>query len=231
MRVKKKFLLFDIDGTLVHAGGAGRRALNAALGEVGVDERLVRNVSFAGRTDREIILSALRAAGLGGGGLPGRLDRVLTAYSAHLAAHLEAAPARAYPLARELLQACRLRPDLELALLTGNAPEGARLKLESAGLGGYFSWGVFGDFSEVRVDLAREALRRIGPDDGRVARRDVFVIGDTAADVACGRAIGAFTVAVVSDFEPREALLTSSPDLLIEGFAPLFSLWDLPAPA
>ncbi len=54
--MKKKYLLFDIDGTLVHAGGAGRLALNAALAGCGVDEEPLQGVSFAGKTDHQIVL-------------------------------------------------------------------------------------------------------------------------------------------------------------------------------
>ena len=229
--MSKKFLLFDIDGTLVHAGGAGRRALNAALGEIGVREEIVRKISFAGKTDRQIILSALRHAGFPPDALPGLLAGVSDSYLAHLAANLQEQPVRVYPLVRELLQVCAGRPDLELALLTGNIPHGARLKLAAAGLWDFFSWGVFGDHSEERSDLAREALRRIGAGNGGIDPRDVFVIGDTTADIACGRAIGAVTVAVVSDFEPREALQAAGPEHLLDGFEPLFAIWGLPRPA
>ncbi len=226
----KKFLLFDIDGTLLHSGGAGRRALVAALTAAGADREALDRISLAGKTDRQIVLSVLRASGFPAEELPGRLRSVLDSYLIHLAANLEKKPATPYPLVRELLRACRRRPDLELALLSGNIPQGARLKLGSAGLWGHFSWGVFGDHSEERADLAREAYRRLASGNGCVDPRDIFVIGDTSADIACGRAIGATTVAVTTGFEPREKLQAAAPDHLLDGFGPLFSLWQLPPP-
>lgn len=229
--MNKKFLLFDIDGTLVHAGGAGRRALASALEESGAARGALDNFSFAGTTDRKIVLSALRKSGFAAGALPGMLARVLDSYLAHLAENLKEKPVRAYPFARELLQACSGRSDLELALLTGNIPGGARLKLESARLWDFFSWGVFGDHSEERAELAREAFRRITAGDGRLHPRDVFVIGDTVADIACGRAIGAVTIAMTSGFEPEEMLRAAAPDHLLSDFKPLFGLWRLPPPA
>lgn len=223
----KKILLFDIDGTLIHAGGAGRRALTLALAAVGVAPQVLDRQSFAGKTDRQIVMAALRDAGFAAGELPELLARVGELYLARLEENLREKPVAVYPLVRELIAACAGRDDLELALLTGNVPEGARLKLASAGLWHWFSWGVFGDHSEERADLAREAWRRIRRGNGGVAARDVYVIGDTSADVACGRAIGAFTVAVASGFEPRETLAAAAPDLLVESYAPLFRLWQL----
>ena len=35
--VKRKLVLFDIDGTLLLSDGAGRRAIHAAMGDDGVD--------------------------------------------------------------------------------------------------------------------------------------------------------------------------------------------------
>jgi phosphoglycolate phosphatase len=228
--MRKKYLLFDIDGTLVHAGGAGRRALNAALGGVGVREEIVREIPFAGKTDRQIVLAALRGSGFPAGEQPALLAQVLHSYVGFLEAHLRERPVKVYPFVRELLAACRGRSDIELALLTGNVPEGARLKLESGGLWDHFCWGVFGDHSEDRSDLAREAFRRLTRVNGTPDPRDVFVIGDTTADIACGRAIGATTVALVSDFEPAASLLAAGPDHLLNGFLPLFDLWRLPRP-
>lgn len=227
----KKYLLFDIDGTLLHAGGAGRRALALALAGAGAEQKALDRESFAGKTDRQIVLAALRRSGFADGRLPVMLAAVLDAYVSLLAANLEERPVTVYPLVRELLQACNRRPDLEMALLTGNVPRGARLKLESGGIWRYFSWGVYGDHSEERTDLAREALRRIRSRDNGADPGDIFVIGDTAADIACGRAIGARAIALASDFEPREKLLAAGPDLLLDGFSPLFSLWGLPDPA
>ena len=57
--------LFDIDGTLLSAGGAGRRAVEIAISEV-LDGRevLLESLEFAGRTDPWIIREALLRYGV-----------------------------------------------------------------------------------------------------------------------------------------------------------------------
>ena len=63
-----------------------------------------------------------------------------------------------YPHVDAALKQFSLDPGLELALLTGNLEQGARLKLEHAALWHYFRWGVYGEVSEDRNDLSRKAL-------------------------------------------------------------------------
>ena len=52
-------MLFDIDGTLIHSGGAGIEALIRAFKErFGVDDEL-EDIEIAGMTDSGIVLSIL----------------------------------------------------------------------------------------------------------------------------------------------------------------------------
>ena len=55
----KRLLLFDIDGTLIHSGGAGVQALKSAFKErFGIDDDL-HDIEIAGMTDSGIVLSIL----------------------------------------------------------------------------------------------------------------------------------------------------------------------------
>ena len=47
-------LLFDIDGTLIRCGGAGRAALNAAILELHGAENVMKDIRLAGGTDYAI---------------------------------------------------------------------------------------------------------------------------------------------------------------------------------
>ena len=52
--------LFDIDGTLISSGGAGKAALEAALAEDFGITRLIEKLQLSGRTDRAIIRDLFR---------------------------------------------------------------------------------------------------------------------------------------------------------------------------
>src|SRR5207237_3458316 len=55
----RRLLLFDIDGTLIHSGGAGVEALKRAFKErFGIDDDL-SGIEIAGMTDSGIVLSIL----------------------------------------------------------------------------------------------------------------------------------------------------------------------------
>ena len=123
-----------------------------------------------------------------------------------------------YPHVDATLRQFSLGSDLELALLTGNLEQGARLKLEHAALWHYFRWGVYGEVSEDRNDLSRKALDSITEKDGPIDPRRIVIIGDTVSDIRCGQAIGATTIAYSAGFEPAEKLLPANPDHITDDF-------------
>src|SRR5262249_13306655 len=74
--------LFDIDGTLISSGGAGKSALERALAsEFGV-QRPLDGVPFSGRTDRAIIHDLFRLHMLEE--TPAARERLMSAYLAQL---------------------------------------------------------------------------------------------------------------------------------------------------
>src|SRR5262245_61977013 len=54
---------FDIDGTLLYSGGAGKAALEAALDEFGV-RPTAGQLKLSGRTDRAILVDLLEMHGI-----------------------------------------------------------------------------------------------------------------------------------------------------------------------
>jgi phosphoglycolate phosphatase-like HAD superfamily hydrolase len=205
--------LFDIDGTLIASGGAGKAALEAALAdEFGVDPQLHR-VPYSGRTDRAIIRDLFRRYGLDDASA--NVERLLRAYLSHLPPSLRRHQGRVLPGVAALLGALRPRADVALGLLTGNVRDGARLKLGHYDLFHHFAFGGFGDDHHDRDDVARAALAAVhGHLNGAVDLGRVWVIGDTPLDIQCGRAIGARVAAVATGWHPLDELAAGNPDLL-----------------
>lgn len=220
-RAMRLYLLFDIDGTLVNTGGAGLRAMKAAVTECLGDEGLLEGYSFAGKTDRQIIRDLIRRAGMQAE-IEEKSRHICERYIELLGPSLAGAENFfVYPHIPELLEQLSALPDVELALLTGNLEPGARLKLERAGLWHFFRWGVYGDVSEDRNDLSRAALARITAKHGPIDVRRIVIIGDTVSDIRCGQAVGATTIAYSAGFQPTEVLLPAGPDHLTDDFREL----------
>jgi phosphoglycolate phosphatase-like HAD superfamily hydrolase len=217
--------LFDIDGTLISAGGAGKAALEAALAEAFGIDRPCERLELSGRTDTAILTDLVRHHGLDD--TPAVRDRLIGAYLRHLPRCLEAKSGRVLPGIAELLATLRGRADVAVGLLTGNVRAGARVKLGHFGLYEHFAFGGFGDFHLDRDDVAREALAEARRHlDGAVVAERVWVIGDTPLDVRCARAIGARAVAVTTGWHSRAELADCEPDLLLDDLRDPASLLD-----
>jgi phosphoglycolate phosphatase len=194
--------LFDVDGTLVHAGGAGRRAFERALMDrCGHGTPALGPLRLDGMTDRLIARKALELLGL-----PfddAFCDGILERYVEHLHSEIEGPGYAVLPGVLPLLDALSARGGL-VGLCTGNVVEGARLKLRRGGLDRYFDWGasaVFGFASdgEEREKLVHAALRRAAARLGRpVAPRSAVVVGDTPRDVAAAHHAGCTVLGVAT---------------------------------
>ena len=157
----------------------------------------------------------------------------MPAYETVMARHMRAISpgyrADALPHTMELLGALRERPDVLVGLVTGNTSKTARIKLEMAGFDpAWFPLGAFGNESADRADLTRLALERAQDHAGRAIKgADVFVIGDTPADIQAARAIDAIAVAVCTGYTRRAELLNSDPDFLLADLSAFLELVPL----
>jgi phosphoglycolate phosphatase-like HAD superfamily hydrolase len=200
--VKRKLVLFDIDGTILLSAGAGRRAILAALGEYLPNLSQVEGIRFNGKTDPQIVSELLQAAGDPEPHEEARIAAVLQRYVAHLEMDLavHGHRSRLMPGIPALLDTLEAEPAVVLGLLTGNVFAGARLKLHAAGLDPErFLVGAYGSDHARRGELPPIAARRAEPHFGRVPTgTEVVIIGDTPADVRCAACISARTVAVAT---------------------------------
>ena len=225
MSATRRLFLFDIDGTLVTAAGAGRIALGTALRQVYGTTGPIETYDFRGKTDPRIVWDLMTAAGLDDGAVRARLPACFDAYVAELTRLIgDGARVKIMPGIAEVVRALTVRDDAVVGLLTGNIEAGARVKLRPTGLWPLFRLGAFGsDHMDRRAlpGIACERARRIAGHD--FAFEQVTIIGDTPLDVDCARACGAVAVAVATGFHPAEDLTACAPDL----FFPDFS--DVPA--
>ena len=212
-----RVLLFDIDGTLVNAGGAGRAAFELAFERVHGVVRAGRDVSFDGKTDPRIYdeLCALYRIPIDAENRRDGLRR----YTLALRRLMPSAPgAVELPGARALLERARAA-GMPTGLLTGNVREGAAIKLGRFGLDSFFPFGAYGDDAETREQIAERALAlgRAAAGDPALAPAAFVVIGDTPRDVACGKAWGMRTLGVATGSRYRAAdLVQAGADLALD---------------
>jgi phosphoglycolate phosphatase-like HAD superfamily hydrolase len=195
-----RVVLFDIDGTILLSGGAGRLSMEAALREA-FGTSGPAEYRYGGKTDKLIVRETMRLAGFDDPTIDARMPAVLAAYLTGLRAEF-ANGRRAYTLPGvvALLDAVEAADDLVLGLLTGNLVEGARVKLGSAGLlHERFLVGAYGSDHEDRPMLPPIARERASALLGHeVPGERLIIIGDTPADVQCGRGVGARAIGVAT---------------------------------
>jgi phosphoglycolate phosphatase len=210
-----RVLLFDIDGTLIRSGGAGKLAMEAALTTAfGVPE-VIDRVNYSGRTDPGIARELLTLHGIES--TPENHQRLQAEYLAHLPRALKQRHGEVLPGVVEALR--RERREAVVGLLTGNVRAGAEIKLKHFGLWDFFPFGGFADGLAERDDVARRALAEAEAHVGRsMDPHDVWVIGDTPADVKCARAIGANAVIVATGWHTHAELLAAEPDHFLPDF-------------
>lgn len=208
-----KLVLFDIDGTILLTNGAGKRAVHRALIEV-FGSTGPEHHRFDGKTDPQIVRELMRMEGHHDAHIDSRMDHLLERYVAYLHEELEIGPGViVMPGIFELLDALEARDDMILGLLTGNLAAGARAKLAAGGIDpDRFRVGAFGSDHEHRGELPAVAQRRAREQLGvETEGRDVVVIGDTPADIQCGRGIGARAIGVATGHYSVDDLQAHSP--------------------
>lgn len=200
-------LLFDIDGTLVLSGRAGLRALNHAFEQLTGTADPFRGISPNGRTDGFLIEEAARRAGVGL--TPELRSAIESLYYERLAHEIEKpgeGRKSVMPGVRALIDSLSVRPDVVLALLTGNFRRSARIKLEYFDLWAPFRFGAFADDAMDRNALVPVALDR-AREAGHAPHTDrVIVIGDTPLDVECARAGGVRALGVATGSHSADEL-------------------------
>ncbi len=216
-------MLWDVDHTLLDAGGAGIQLIRRAFTEM-FGRDFPHTPALAGRTDRAIQLEVLTHSGVADpqAELPA-FQRLVEGLAPQLGG-LVRESGRALPGATEALTAVAAlaaRPDgrggadhrgpdhwgpnhrgpLVQSVLTGNMQATAAAKLAALDLDRFLDLrvGAYGDAHEIRADLVPLARARAAAAyGGDFAGRATVLIGDTPLDIEAAQLAGARSIAVAS---------------------------------
>lgn len=181
---------------------------------------------FGGKTDFYTLLELLKDAGWHEQTVRDILPQYAQVFGAHLEALINDFTVFAYPYAQEIVAAMRARDDLALGIVTGNVDTTAPIKLRAAGFDpAWFPIGAYGGEAIDRNDLPALAIARaMAHYQQSFTPEQVLIIGDTPADIACARAVGAQVAAVATGFASKDELAAHQPDYLLDD---LTAFWDV----
>lgn len=209
-----KFILFDIDGTLIDSGGAGIKSLNLAFEELFSIPDAFKAITMAGKTDIQIVKEGLKKHHIDPGN--GIIPRFCDIYIRHLKHNMHVSNGSLKPGIQEAVSELHAHKDVILGLLTGNVEQGARLKLDFFDLNRFFEIGAFGSDHEDRNSLLPVAIHKLEERRSlKIAPEDCIVIGDTPRDVDCTKPYGAFSVAVATGPYSLASLSDAGADLVL----------------
>ncbi len=223
--IMSKYVLFDVDGTIIDSGRSGFRALNLAFKDLTGIEDGFQGMSFAGKTDLLIVKEALHRHEIGLEN--GRIEVFLNRYLEHLQGTVAGGNGHVQPGVRLLLETLTAEDGIFLGLLTGNIEEGARTKLQPFFLNHYFPVGAYGGDGEDRNDLLPIAVTRLAEvTNVFVDYTDCVVVGDTPSDAACARVHGARSIAVATGPFSIEVLQQTSAGLVLNDLSDTLKILD-----
>ena len=211
-----RLVLFDIDGTLVHTGGAGTAAFTKTFAKQFNLHHGTEKMKFAGRTDVSLVREFFRIHNVTA--TPEHFREFFEHYVFWLQHILEVNGGEMCRGVRDFIRDLRALPQPPvLGLLTGNVQIGAEIKLRHFGLWEIFQFGGFADDHEERDHIAAAAFARARRVFGKdLQPEEIVVIGDTPFDVRCGKFIGAKTLAVATGGSKFEELKKCAADWTVE---------------
>jgi phosphoglycolate phosphatase len=206
---ERRFIFCDIDGTLLSARGAGRKAFGEAFRAAYGVEIDLSHINFAGATDLRLLAQLLAEQEIPWSwGIERPFFERLPLFLSRCMAE---EPPEVFPGVEIFLR--KVFSEWELGLVSGNIRACAYAKLEYAGLRPFFSdVGGFGDDDGDRNRMAALALERAGNPEG------CFLLGDTPSDVAAARCNGLISVAVCNGQFNRQQLEAEGADLVLDSF-------------
>ena len=206
---KPVVVLFDVDETLVHTGGAGAKSWMAAFDKLhGIPADIGAHTS-AGETDPQVARATFSAV-LHREPSTEELGRLYAAYLRHLGGEIWASEHyRVLPGVQDTLLGLG-DAGVTLGIVSGAMEGAARTKLVPANLNRFFVFGAYGSDSPDRTELTRLAIDKATRLHGaKLDPAQVYVVGDTPHDMEATKAAGAVAVGVASGHYSTEDLKAS----------------------
>jgi phosphoglycolate phosphatase len=222
-------VMWDIDGTLLHAGGVAAHAFLDAVTEVTGVRPPPERRDYGGRLDTEIadmLLTAVGAATTLIAPVLEVLRRLVDERVGELRAQTSSCPGV------DALVAKLAEAGVRQTVVTGNLASIARHKLEAADLIPPIEtdFGGYGDSAPTRAAVAQVALDRLSAAGWQRDLAGVWIVGDTPRDLACARAVGVRCALVATGHRPVAELTGLGADIVLPDLSdprPLLDLWQI----
>jgi phosphoglycolate phosphatase len=211
-----KTVLFDVDETLIHTGGAGAKSWMKAFDQLHGIPADIGDHTSAGETDPQVARATFRAV-MKRDPSQDELNRLYAAYLLYLAGEIWASESyRVLAGAQETLVGLG-RAGIVLGLVSGAMEGAARTKLVPGNLNRYFVFGAYGSDSPDRGELTRIAVAKASSLHGvPLDPGEVYVVGDTPLDIAAAKKGGAVAVGVASGHYSVDQLAQAEADFVLE---------------
>jgi len=215
--MEKTLLLFDIDGTLLLTGGAGKVAFEEAFEEVFEIPNAWKALDPHGKTD-PAIFDEVAQRELGRLLTPGEFDLLMERYEEIFEGRILESPRfELMPGVIEILEHLSRDPKFFLSLATGNFEGAGWMKLKRGGIDHYFRTGGFGNDARERVKILQAAVTYSEELAGhRFDKNRIFVIGDTEYDIAAAQKAGLRSIAVLTNGRTRKHFKPNPPDHILD---------------
>jgi phosphoglycolate phosphatase len=193
--VERRLILWDIDGTLLTTGHAGRAALETGA-SIAANRTRLPHVVMSGKTDPQIVDEIFAAMGIPSDDRARLVPVALDEAERLLADSVDwiKKEGHVHPGVRAALDSLASIDGVRQTLVTGNIAPNALCKVRAFDLDGYFDIEVSANGSDhanrdLLVPICRRKVREVR--DENYEDTEVWVIGDTPNDLRCARAGGA----------------------------------------
>ncbi|MEI8135661.1 MAG: HAD hydrolase-like protein [bacterium] len=219
MTNRHKLLLWDIDGTLVLYRDKYPHKLFASMVKEFFDlEISLAQYRFSGKTDKAIIGDMMEIAGISHDQHQQKEFAMMEWIADKVEEQTSPDSFTLLPNVTELLQQLSQAPNTTQALLTGNLPRCAEIKLRHFDLMKYFAFGAYGVESVNRNDLGPIALKKFEEHLNPISPEsyEAIIIGDTIPDVLCAQHIGAKSIITLTGRTVRSEVEPYKPDFIFD---------------